>query len=67
MNWQLPTDGPRTLSGLIVEYLEAIPVSAICTRIAGYPLEVLRVSHTTIKLIRLWPELYRQPVVQEPE
>jgi Mg2+/Co2+ transporter CorB len=65
MDWRLPTDGPRTLSGLIVEYLETIPISAICTRIAGYPIEVLRMGRTTIKLIRIWPQLYQQPTNQE--
>ncbi|MBS0350451.1 MAG: HlyC/CorC family transporter [Proteobacteria bacterium] len=65
MDWRLPTDGPRTLSGLIVEYLETIPASSLCTRIAGYPIEVLRVGHATIKLIRIWPQLYQEPATQE--
>jgi magnesium and cobalt exporter, CNNM family len=59
MDWKLPTDGPRTLSGLVIEYLEMIPTSGICTRLAGYPLEIVRVSHNTIKLVKLWPQLYR--------
>ncbi len=60
--WQLPTDGPRTLSGLIIEYLEMIPTPGVCTRLAGYPLEILKVGHNTIKLIKLWPQLYQSQV-----
>lgn len=60
--WQLPTDGPRTLSGLIIEYLEMIPTPGVCTRLAGYPLEIIKVGHNTIKLIKLWPQLYQSQV-----
>jgi Mg2+/Co2+ transporter CorB len=65
MEWKLPTDGARTLSGLVVEYLEMIPMAGICARIAGYPLEIVRVSHNTIKLVRIWPQLYQQSVPEE--
>ncbi len=64
--WKLPTDGPRTISGLIIEYLETIPIAGICARIGGYPIEVIRVGHTTIKLIRIWPELYAEPLPPNP-
>ncbi len=62
MNWKFPTDGPRTLSGLVIEYLEAIPRAGICARIAGYPLEIIRVGHNTIKRLRIWPHLYVSPL-----
>lgn len=54
--WSLPTDGPRTLSGLLIDYLEIIPKGKVCTRIEGYSMEVVRIEHNRIKLIRIWPE-----------
>ncbi len=59
-DWDLPTHGPKTLSGLIIEGLELIPVAGICLRLAGYPMEVLEVTeNNTIRLVQIWPELHR--------
>lgn len=65
--WKLPVGGPRTLSGLVIEYLEMIPSPGICTRIAGYPMEVIRVSHNTIKSIRVFPQFYKELLPREDE
>jgi Mg2+/Co2+ transporter CorB len=48
-----PLEGPKTLSGLIIEYLEMIPPANICTRIAGYPLEILQIKDNMVKSVRL--------------
>ncbi len=56
MSWQLPTDGPKTLNGLIIEYLEDIPHSNISLRISGYPVEIVDVSDNMIKTVRVMPE-----------
>lgn len=61
MDWHFPINGPRTLSGLMIDYLESIPKAAICARIAGYPLEVVSVSSHTILQVRIWPILFRAP------
>ncbi len=53
--WELPTDGPRTLSGLIVEKLEMIPVSDVGLRILNYPMEVVEVSDNKIRQVRVLP------------
>jgi len=58
--WQLPMDGPRTLSGLVIEHLEMIPKAQVAARIAGYPMEVVKVHHNMLRLIRVWPALYRE-------
>lgn len=55
--WQLPTRGPRTLNGLIVEYLEAIPKVGTCLRIAGYPIEIVDVKENRVKIARVFPRL----------
>jgi Mg2+/Co2+ transporter CorB len=51
------TDGPKTLSGIIVEYLETIPSPGTCVRINGYPLEIIQVKDNRIKTVRLYPWL----------
>lgn len=58
MTWAFPTDGPKTLNGLIIEYLEDIPEANLSVRIAGYPLEIIEVSENMIKTVRILPELY---------
>jgi len=58
MSWQLPTDGPKTLNGLIIEHLEDIPQSNLSVRIAGYPIEIVDVSENRIKTVRVMPEYF---------
>ncbi|OCQ19947.1 magnesium/cobalt efflux protein [Pseudoalteromonas luteoviolacea] len=55
MGWELPTEGPKTLSGLIVEYLEDIPESQLSLKIANYPMEVLEVKENMIKVVKVFP------------
>lgn len=55
--WSLPTAGPRTLSGVIIEHLEMIPTSGISVRVGGYPMEVLSVSKNRVERVRVWPAL----------
>ncbi len=39
LSWELPTDGPKTVNGLMVETLEQIPDAPVALEIAGYRLE----------------------------
>ncbi|KZN37718.1 HlyC/CorC family transporter [Pseudoalteromonas luteoviolacea] len=55
MGWELPTEGPKTLSGLIVEYLEDIPENQLGLKIANYPMEVLEVKENMIKVVKIFP------------
>lgn len=57
MQLELPTDGPKTLNGLILEYLEEIPQGKLSIKLAGYPLEVVDVQDNMIKTVRLLPHL----------
>ena len=57
MQLELPTDGPKTLNGLILEYLEEIPQGNLSIRLAGYPMEVVDVQDNMIKTVRLLPHL----------
>lgn len=64
MHWDFPTEGPKTLSGLIVECLEEIPEEKVCVRIEGYPIEVVEVVGNMIKQVRVMPNL-KTSVVDE--
>lgn len=61
MEWQLPIEGPKTVNGLIVEYLEDIPQDKISFRIAGYPIEIVEMKDNIVKTVRIMPELYKKP------
>lgn len=54
LNWQLPLIGPRTLSGLIIEYLGYIPPPGCCLQIENFQFEILKVSGNTIKTVRMF-------------
>jgi Mg2+/Co2+ transporter CorB len=51
--WLLPQDGPKTLNGLIIEYLETIPESLVCMKIEGYRIEVLQIQNNRIRTARV--------------
>ncbi len=59
LGWELPNDGPRSLNGLILEYLEDIPEANIGLRLAGYPIEILEVENNMVKLVRVLPHYYQ--------
>ncbi|MEE1980931.1 HlyC/CorC family transporter [Shewanella xiamenensis] len=61
MKWDFPTDGPKTLNGLILEYLEDIPSENTSLRLAGYPLEVIEVADNMVKTVRIIPQHYQPP------
>jgi Mg2+/Co2+ transporter CorB len=50
----LPLDGPRTLSGLVVEYLQDIPEADVCLRIAGVAMEIVQTQDRRIKIVKLF-------------
>jgi Mg2+/Co2+ transporter CorB len=54
MNWNLPTDGPKTLNGLIVEQLATIPETGTGVTVANYPIEILDASEHGIKRVRVF-------------
>jgi len=55
MHWRLPTGGPKTLNGLILEYLEHIPEANTSLMLAGYPMEVVQAQDNAIRKVRIWP------------
>ncbi|MEI5639110.1 MULTISPECIES: HlyC/CorC family transporter [unclassified Pseudoalteromonas] len=57
MDWDLPTEGPKTLSGLIVEYLEDIPDAPLSLRVDNYRMEVVEIKENMIKQVKVSPEV----------
>ncbi len=55
MGWSLPTSGPRTLNGLIIEYLETIPEPGTSLRLNDYAIDVLQTGENAVKTVRLRP------------
>jgi Mg2+/Co2+ transporter CorB len=50
----LPTDGPKTLNGLIVEHLQEIPEADVSIKINNVPMEIVHAQGRTIKTVRIF-------------
>ena len=53
LDWELPTEGPKTLSGLILEEIQTIPETNIGLTISGYRIETVLIKDNVIKLAKL--------------
>ena len=56
-HWHLPTEGPKTINGLIVELLETIPEPTTCLKVNGYPIEIVAVDDNRIRTVRIGPRV----------
>lgn len=54
LDLDFPLDGPRTLNGLILDYLQDIPESGLSVRINGVPMEILLTEDRMIRRVRLY-------------
>ncbi|WP_290788365.1 HlyC/CorC family transporter [Halomonas sp.] len=54
LGWQLPTDGPKTLNGLILEHLEAFPDGPACLQVGSVRMEILEVRDNLVTAARCW-------------
>jgi Mg2+/Co2+ transporter CorB len=55
LGWQLPTGGPKTVNGLLLEHLETIPDSGTMVRVGHYEFEVLQIADNAIRTVRVRP------------
>lgn len=55
LGWTLPTDGPKTLNGLLLERFETIPEAGAALRLENLQFEVLQLADNTIKTVRVKP------------
>lgn len=51
---ELPTDGPKTLNGLIVEHLQDIPEADVSIKIGNVPMEIVHAQGRTVKTVRIF-------------
>ena len=54
LNLDLPTDGPKTLNGLLIETLEDIPDNNVSVKIGGVVMEIIQVDEQIIKTVRIY-------------
>ena len=55
LGWDLPTSGPKTLNGLVLETLETIPEANLCLQVDEFRIETLQVSDNVVKHCRIAP------------
>jgi Mg2+/Co2+ transporter CorB len=53
LGWQLPTSGPKTINGLLLEHLETIPDSGTMVRVGNYEFEVLQSGDNAVRTVRV--------------
>lgn len=61
LGWHLPSDGPKTLNGLVTEALESIPARAVCLKIGHYRLEILETEENRVKRLLAWQHVPVEP------
>lgn len=60
LRWDLPTDGPKTLNGLILDYLETIPEPGTSLKLHDRPLEILQTADNGVKTVKIVPRPLRK-------
>ncbi len=63
LGWELPSEGSRTVNGLITEYLEDIPEPGTSLMLNGYQVDVIRTRGTAVEVARICP--HDNPVAAE--
>jgi Mg2+/Co2+ transporter CorB len=53
LHLKLPIDGPKTLNGLILEFLEAIPQPSTAFKLFGHSFEIVQTTDNYVKTVRL--------------
>lgn len=61
LSWSLPSDGPKTLNGIVLEHFESFPPQGAVFRFNGHPMTVLAVEGNRVKQVRI------DPAVDEPD
>ncbi|MGH8285366.1 MAG: HlyC/CorC family transporter [Steroidobacteraceae bacterium] len=54
LQWQLPTEGPKTLNGFLLEQLETIPQPGTALQVGPYRFEILQMGDNTIRTVRVY-------------
>ncbi len=65
LDWELPTEGPKTINGVILEHLEDIPEAGTSLRINGYTFEITQIVDNAVKKVKILPLPEDSPKTKE--
>ena len=66
LQMELPTDGPKTLNGMVLEYLEHIPEPGTSLLLSGYPVDIVQTKGNLVKTLRVHAG-QRRPVSEDQQ
>ena len=66
LQMELPTDGPKTLNGMVLEYLEHIPEPGTSLLLSGYPVDIVQTRGNLVKTLRVHAS-QRRPVDEDQQ
>jgi len=55
LNWSLPSEGPKTLNGIVVEHFESFPPQGAVFHFNGHPMTILAVEDNMVQQVRIEP------------
>lgn len=55
LHLSLPTEGPRTLNGLVIEYFEDIPEPNTSFKMGEHTLEIVQTQDRIVKIVKIFP------------
>ena len=58
LNWSLPSEGPKTLNGIVVEHFESFPPQGAVFNFNGHPITILTVEDNMVQQVRIDPAVY---------
>ena len=64
LRWDIPTTGPKTINGYVLEHLETLPDSKLCLQVDNYQIETVQIKDNMIKALKIRQV---EPVVDQSE
>ena len=65
LKWDLPINGPKTLSGFVLEHLETIPETNVCLRAGDYQIETRQIKDNIVKSLIIRRQSTPQPDTED--
>ena len=65
LKWDLPINGPKTLSGFVLEHLETIPETNVCLRAGDYQIETRQIKDNIVKSLIIRRQSTPRPDAEE--
>jgi len=66
LGMSLSTAGPKTLNGLITEYMEMIPETGTSLLLDNHPVDIVQIKENMVKTVRIHKLLTRNPPNETP-